>query len=122
MEIYSYQSSRWLKNYLELPLLVYDIVRHVPTGRVTTYAAIAETVGIRKASPVIGFIMNLCRYENNPVPVHRVVNKNGVLTKKHQNGSEPKVSDLLFDEGIWVANNQISDFDTCFWHPSELYH
>ena len=108
-----------MKKYPELPLLVYEIVRKIPFGRVTTYSAIAETVGHRKASRLIGYLMNLSHSEKIPVPAHRVVNRNGVLTGKHHFENEDKMQELLEAEGVIVENNQIVDFEKYFWHPSE---
>ena len=106
---------------LELPLLVYDIVRNVPPGRVTTYNAIAETVGYRNAARVVGLILNLSHYEQVPIPAHRVVTRNGVLSRKQHFVNEKKLQQMLEEEGVSVVDNQIVDFEKHFWHPSEMY-
>ena len=61
---------------------VYDIVREIPFGKVTTYGAIAEYLGSKKSARTVGWAMN-CSHKFNDIPAHRVVNRNGVLTGKH---------------------------------------
>ena len=62
---------------------VYEVVRQVPEGKVTTYGAIAHYLGSIGSSRMVGWAMNNSHQLDNPVPAHRVVNRNGVLTGKH---------------------------------------
>jgi methylated-DNA-protein-cysteine methyltransferase-like protein len=61
---------------------VYQVVRLIPRGRVTTYGAIAEYLGLKSAARMVGWAMNSAHSQPD-VPAHRVVNRNGLLTGKH---------------------------------------
>lgn len=96
---------------------VYEIVRQVPYGRVTTYGAIAEAIGTKMSSRMVGWAMNASHAATPPVPAHRVVNRNGLLTGKHHFPYEDMMQKLLEGEGIKVLDNQIINFDKLFWKP-----
>ena len=86
--------------------LIYEIVRHVPKGRVTTYGA-----------RLVGYAMNGCHTIRPEVPAHRVVNRKGLLTGKHHFGSPTMMQELLEKEGIKVKDDQVTDFEKLFWDP-----
>lgn len=96
---------------------VYQVVCLVPYGRVTTYGAIARYLGSAQSSRMVGWAMNASHHHDQPVPAHRVVNRNGVLTGKHFFGGE-KMQQLLEAEGIIIKNDQIVDFEKVFWDPN----
>ena len=62
---------------------IYDIVRAIPKGRVSSYGAIANAIGAKGAARMVGYAMNLSHGITPKVPAHRVVNRNGCLTGKH---------------------------------------
>ncbi len=95
---------------------IYDVVRLIPYGRVTSYGAIAKYLGMGGAR-MIGWAMNAC-HTMPDVPAHRVVNRNGLLTGKHHFGGN-LMQELLESEGLKVKNDQIIDFNHYFWNPSE---
>ena len=64
---------------------VYEVVRQVPYGRVTSYGAIARYLGTGRSARVVGWAMNQS-HGLEDVPAHRVVNRNGLLTGKHHFG------------------------------------
>lgn len=96
---------------------VYDIVRKIPKGKVTNYGAIAECIGSRLTSRMIGWAMNKAHTATPKVPAHRVVNRNGVLTGKHHFASPTLMQELLEAEGIKIVDDQIIDFNLHFWQP-----
>lgn len=98
--------------------LVYDIVRMIPPGRVTTYGAIASALGTRGSSRMVGWAMN-ASHGDPSVPAHRVVNRNGCLTGKHHFGSPDEMQRLLEQENIRIKNDQIENFRQLFWDPSK---
>ena len=59
---------------------VYDVVRAIPKGRVTSYGAIAKLLGAARASRRVGWVLNKSFGAQPPVPAHRVVNRLGMLT------------------------------------------
>jgi len=95
---------------------VYDVVRQIPEGRVTSYGAIAKALGATRASRVVGYAMNVA-HSRPDVPAHRVVNRLGVLTGKHHFGGINAMEQLLEAEGVTVVDDQIQNFDQHFWNP-----
>lgn len=96
---------------------VYEIVRLIPFGRVTSYGAIAKALGSGKSSRLVGLAMNHSHNVLPQVPAHRVVNRNGFLTGKHHFTDEKSMQQLLEAEGIQVLDDQIQDFNRLFWDP-----
>ncbi|MGM0581543.1 MAG: MGMT family protein [Bacteroidota bacterium] len=97
---------------------VYQVVRLIPKGRVTSYGAIAKYLGAAKSSRVVGYAMN-ASHEMEDVPAHRVVNRNGLLTGKMHFKTPDEMQNSLEAEGIQVKDDQIQDFEEVFWNPME---
>lgn len=97
---------------------VYEVVRQVPYGRVTSYGAIARYLGTARSARVVGWAMNQS-HGMEDVPAHRVVNRNGLLTGKHHFGGTNLMQQLLENEGVRVVENQVVDFRRHFWDPGE---
>lgn len=95
---------------------VYEIVRKIPPGRVTSYGHIAAYLGSKKSARMVGWAMN-ASHEDESVPAHRVVNRNGLLTGKAHFGDIFAMEQLLSEEGIEVINNQIQNLDKIIWDP-----
>lgn len=96
---------------------VYDLVRRIPFGRVTTYGALAEFLGRKGSARMVGYAMNKAHvYED--VPAHRVVNRNGLLTGKLHFSPPELMEQLLENEGIEVNNDKIVNFKKKFWKPN----
>ncbi len=96
--------------------LIYQVVREIPRGRVTSYGAIAAYLGMKGGARMVGWAMN-ASHTLSDVPAHRVVNRNGVLTGKNFFGVD-RMQELLQSEGIQVKNDQIIQFKDHFWDPS----
>ncbi len=101
-------------------LRVFDVVRLIPHGRVTSYGAIAAYLGARSSSRLVGWAMNVSHGELPPVPAHRVVNRNGDLSGKAHFSSPERMKELLEKEGIQVVNDRVINFDEVFWDPVSL--
>lgn len=97
---------------------VYEVVRQVPYGKVTTYGTIALFLGVARSARTVGYAMNAA-HALGDVPAHRVVNRNGVLTGKHHFGGMNTMQQLLESEGHTVIDDQIQDFDNVLWIPNE---
>ncbi|KXK44510.1 MAG: methylated-DNA-(protein)-cysteine S-methyltransferase DNA binding protein [Bacteroidetes bacterium OLB11] len=89
---------------------VYELVRKIPKGKVTTYGTIAEHVGSRVTARMVGWAMNASSSVKPRVPAHRVLNRNGQLTGKHHFESPTLMQELLESEGVQVENDQVLDF------------
>lgn len=96
---------------------VYEIVRQIPEGKVTTYGAIAKALGAAKSSRMVGWAMN-ASHNLEDVPAHRVVNRNGMLTGKHHFEGTNLMQQLLENEGVKIIDNKIVDLDKFIWYPS----
>lgn len=100
--------------------LVYDVVRQIPKGRVTSYGAIAAALGTRSSARMVGWAMNGAHAVHPPVPAHRVVNRMGLLTGKIHFATPTQMQELLEREGIEVQADKVQDFDRLFWDPKTL--
>ena len=96
---------------------IYEVVRAVPKGRVTSYGAVAAAIGAASGARVVGYAMNMSHGAKPKVPAHRVVNRNGLLTGKHHFSPPEKMQQLLEKEGIVVKDDKVVNFDTLFWDP-----
>ena len=96
---------------------VYDVVRQIPPGRVTNYGAIASYLGTKGSSRMVGYAMQASTAAQPPVPAHRVVNRQGLLTAKAHFGGD-LMQRLLEAEGIAIKDDQVQNFKTLFWDPA----
>ncbi|WP_209331580.1 MGMT family protein [Lunatimonas salinarum] len=96
---------------------VYEVVRQIPEGRVTSYGAIASFLGAKSGARTVGFAMNASHVAGD-IPAHRVVNRKGMLTGKNHFGHPLEMQKLLEQEGIRVKNDCVVDFEDHFWDPS----
>jgi methylated-DNA-protein-cysteine methyltransferase-like protein len=98
---------------------VYQIARQIPYGRVTSYGAIAKSLGAARSARMVGWAMN-ASHNLEDVPAHRVVNRNGMLSGKHHFQGTNLMQQLLESEGVEVVDNQIVDFEKVFWEPKNM--
>ena len=96
---------------------VYEVTKKVPSGRVTTYGAIARFLGTAGSARMVGWALNKSHSQAGFVPAHRVVNRNGMLSGKHHFPGKNVMEDLLKSEGIRVEDDQVVDFEKLFWDP-----
>ena len=97
--------------------LVYEVVKLIPPGRVTSYGAIANYLGAKGSARMVGWAMNAAH--NLPeVPAHRVVNRQGLLTGRHHFDPRNPMQARLEAEGIEVVDHQIREFASVFWDPA----
>ena len=97
---------------------VYDVVRQIPYGRITTYGAIANYLALGSAR-MVGWALNHS-HNGEGVPAHRVVNRKGELSGRNHWPSPFMMQALLENEGVIVVNDQVQDFNKFFWDPVEL--
>lgn len=96
---------------------VYEVVRQIPAGRVTSYGAIAAFLGTKGSSRVVGYAMGASGTAWPPVPAHRVLNRNGVLTGKANFDHRDLMQQMLESEGVLVKADQVMNFKKIFWEP-----
>jgi methylated-DNA-protein-cysteine methyltransferase-like protein len=97
---------------------VFEVVKLVPKGRVTTYGAIGEYLGLKSSARMVGWAMNASHGEKG-VPAHRVVNAQGLLTGKHHFETPTQMENLLKKEGVKVKDDAVVDFKKLLWLPKE---
>ncbi len=97
--------------------MVFEVVKLIPSGRATSYGAIANYLGAKSGSRMVGWAMNSA-HSNPEIPAHRVVNRNGLLTGKMHFNSPSLMQELLEKEGIKVVDDKIENFSLIFWNPS----
>ena len=97
---------------------VYDVVRQIPKGRVTSYGAIAAYLGTKLSARMVGWAMNGAHNVKPKVPAQRVVNRNGMLTGKAHFETPTHMEELLKKDGVAVKNDTVVDFEKRFWDPA----
>ncbi len=97
---------------------VYQVVRLIPKGRVTSYGAIANYLGAKSSSRVVGYAMNAAHSQKEYVPAHRVLNRNGQLTGKHHFSTPFLMQELLEKEKIKIENDTVLNLKTHYWDPT----
>ena len=95
---------------------VYEVVKLIPAGRATSYGAIANYLGAKRSSRMVGWAMNAA-HGHPEIPAHRVVNRQGLLTGKMHFSDPDQMQRLLELEGIVVENDQIQRFQEVLWNP-----
>jgi len=107
-------STKLNNNFFER---VFEVACKIPEGRVTSYGAIAKCLGSVRSARMVGWAMNQSHFCKFYVPVHRVVNRNGLLTGKHHFENENQMQVQLLSEGIEVIDDKIINFNKYFWDP-----
>ena len=97
---------------------VFQVVRLIPKGRVTSYGAIANYLGAKSSSRVVGYAMNASHSQKEFVPAHRVLNRNGQLTGKHHFSAPYLMQELLEKEKIEVKNDTVTNLKKHYWDPA----
>ena len=93
---------------------VYEVVKLIPQGRVTSYGAIANYLGTKDSARMVGWAMHGAP---KGVPAHRVLNRNGMLTGKHHFKTLTAMENLLKKEGHRVVKDKLQNFAAVYWDP-----
>lgn len=97
---------------------VFQVVRLIPKGKVTSYGAIANYLGAKSSSRVVGYAMNAAHAQKEYVPAHRVLNRNGQLTGKHHFSTPHLMQELLEKEKIKVEHDTVVNLQKHYWDPT----
>ncbi|MEO7311672.1 MAG: MGMT family protein [Chitinophagaceae bacterium] len=98
---------------------VWDVVRQIPKGRVTSYGSIAKYLGTGMSARMVGWAMNSAHYASPGVPAQRVVNRNGMLSGKAHFATPDAMENMLQKDGVKVQKDTVVDFEKNFWNPAE---
>lgn len=96
---------------------VFELVRLIPKGRVTSYGAIAKSLGAGGSARMVGYAMSNAHLAHPPIPAHRVVNSSGLLTGKFHFKTPDLMQKLLEKEGVVIKGDKIQSFEKHFWDP-----
>lgn len=91
---------------------IYEQVKKIPEGKVTSYGQIALMAGNPRWSQIVGYALHA-----NPhpgvIPCHRVVTKDGRLSKSFAFGGENIQRELLMSEGVIFLDDNTVDMEKC---------
>ncbi|ALL04168.1 cysteine methyltransferase [Pedobacter sp. PACM 27299] len=96
---------------------VFELVRLIPKGRVSSYGAIAKSLGAGGSARMVGYAMSAAGAAHPAVPAHRVVNSSGLLTGKFHFKTPEMMQELLEAEGIVLKNDKVQNFKNLLWDP-----
>jgi methylated-DNA-protein-cysteine methyltransferase related protein len=96
---------------------VFEVVRQIPKGKVTSYGAIAAALGAKSSARMVGWALNGAHKIKPKVPAQRVVNRMGLLTGKIHFEYPEQMQELLEKEGVQIKDDQVVDFQEKFWDP-----
>lgn len=94
---------------------IYDIVRRIPRGSVTTYGQIALLLGNPRMARVVGYALHV-NPEPGIIPCHRVVNRFGELSTAFAFGGENQQRILLEGEGVTFLEDGRVDMKKHMWY------
>jgi len=88
-------------------------VRAIPTGRVTTYGAVAQRAGLPRRARLVGKVLGQLP-NGSDVPWHRVVAAGGRIAFPDGSPSRNKQVSRLRREGVVVTRGRL-DLSSCGW-------
>ena len=93
---------------------IYEVVRQIPEGRVTTYGRVALLAGNPRWARVVGYALH-----QNPapgiIPCHRVVNREGRVAAAFAFGGGETQRELLEQEGVAFREDGTVDLSVYGW-------
>ena len=96
---------------------VYELVKKIPRGKVSTYGMIAKALGSGSSARMVGWALNASDKQKDFIPAHRVVNRQGLLSGKHHFHPPSLMQEQLELEGIKVYQDKIVDLQEHLWDP-----
>ena len=96
---------------------VYAITRLIPEGRVSSYGAIAASIGSKGSARRVGWVLNGSFDAVPSVPAHRVVNLLGLLTGRMHFPENMPMDELLIAEGVQITGDRVLNFEELHWDP-----
>ncbi len=98
------------------PSRVWEVVKRIPPGHVTTYGTIAAHLGNRRAARMVGWALHSCP-DDVGLHAHRVVNRYGELSGGWSFGHPDVMKHLLEDEGVAFVDEYQVDLKQHLWVP-----
>jgi methylated-DNA-protein-cysteine methyltransferase-like protein len=103
---------------------VYEVVRSIPKGKVTSYGRIAAMLGAPSRARQVGYAMSALRYKvDDPdyrgIPWQRVVNSKGYISIRGARHNKVQQAELLQAEGVEVSEDFHIDMEAYLWQGLE---
>jgi len=98
---------------------VYEIVSHIPKGKVVSYGQVASMAGNCRASRAVGYALHRNPYYGS-VPCHRVVFKNGSLADGFAFGGKDVQRQLLEAEAVTFTEDGCVNMKECRWNGTPI--
>jgi methylated-DNA-protein-cysteine methyltransferase related protein len=86
--------------------VIWEIVRRIPRGRVSTYGQVAEVAGLRHRARFVGYALHNLP-PGIPIPWHRVINAKGMISFAESSPNHRRQRELLEREGIRFVNGKV---------------
>ena len=97
---------------------IYEAVKKIPRGRVSTYGKIAAMAGNPRMARVVGYALHRNPFPGE-IPCHRVVNRDGCLAPAFAFGGEDVQRALLLHEGVLFLEDGRVDMERCMFPQIE---
>lgn len=93
---------------------IYAAVKKIPCGKVATYGFIAAMAGNPRWARVVGYALHV-NPQPGTIPCHRVVTKNGEVSKAFAFGGENMQRLMLTEEGVEFTPDGRVDLSRFLW-------
>ena len=94
--------------------LIYDVVKKIPYGKVSTYGQVALLAGNPHWSRVVGDALHV-NPDPERIPCYRVVNRFGRVSDAFAFGGKKRQIELLRAEGVDVDDDGIVNLRKHLW-------
>ena len=106
-----------MKNTQDFYSRVYELVRCIPSGKVTTYGIIAEFLGSKGSSRMVGWALNAV-IDRIDIPCHRFVKRLGELSGKMHFDHPLQMKERLLQENVTFIEDAV-DLSKHLWKPDD---
>lgn len=93
---------------------IYEVVKAIPRGKVASYGLVALLAGNPRLARVVGYALHV-NPQPGVIPCHRVVTKNGEVSKAFAFGGENMQRQLLTEEGVEFLEDGRVDMSRFLW-------
>lgn len=94
--------------------LIYNVVKKIPYGKVSTYGQVALLAGNPHWSRVVGYALHV-NPDPERIPCYRVVNRFGRVSDAFAFGGKNRQIELLRSEGVDVNDDGIVNLQKHLW-------